>query len=208
MPAIEDPSRGSSATADESYTDRLATKQGAWWKRLVPVQLPYRWNIRRLAIAPVLDVGCGLGRNLDHLDGHGVGVDTNPHSVEVARQRGLTAYTPAQFLESADAKEGAFATLLSAHVIEHLGIDTAQDVLSSYMRFLRPNARLILIVPQEAGYRSDTTHVEFFDTSKLSSVAAALGFEVERTFSFPLPRKAGRVFTYNELVLVGRRLHT
>ena len=52
-----------------------------------------------VALSPrsVLDVGCGIGRNLHHLDGNGVGVDLNPHSVQVARQQGLTAYTTDEF---------------------------------------------------------------------------------------------------------------
>jgi hypothetical protein len=37
-------------TADESYTKRLQREEGRWWKRLVDVQAPYRWNLRRLDV--------------------------------------------------------------------------------------------------------------------------------------------------------------
>ncbi len=37
----------------------------------------------------VLDVGCGLGRNLANIGGYGVGVDHNSESVAVACSRGL-----------------------------------------------------------------------------------------------------------------------
>jgi hypothetical protein len=41
---------------------------------------------------PECDVGCGLGRNLGHLDGNGVGVDHNAESVAIAQSRGLRAF--------------------------------------------------------------------------------------------------------------------
>ena len=61
---------------------------------------PYRWNLRRLRLGRVLDVGCGIGRNLQHLDADAVGVDHNQDSVTIARQRGLTAYVPEAFFHS------------------------------------------------------------------------------------------------------------
>ena len=33
-------------------------------RRMLPTQAPYRWNLRRLRLGRVLDVGCGVGRNL------------------------------------------------------------------------------------------------------------------------------------------------
>jgi len=45
------------------------------------VQAPYRRNLRRLVgDRAVLDVGCGIGRNLANLGPGSVGVDHNAHS--------------------------------------------------------------------------------------------------------------------------------
>jgi hypothetical protein len=74
-----------------------------------------------------------------------------------------------------------------------------------YLRFLRPGGRLILITPQEAGYASDATHLTFLDLDALAALARGLGLEVERRYSFPFPRSAGRAFRYNEFVLVARK---
>lgn len=60
----------------------------------------------------------------------------------------------------------------------------------------------MLITPQEAGYESDVTHVEFMDDVKLRRLCDAIGLRVDRDYSFPLPRFAGRIFTYNEFVVV------
>jgi len=52
-------------TTDRDYTERLGKLTGAGWKQRLDVQRPYRWNLRRLTEdRRVLDVGCGIGRNL------------------------------------------------------------------------------------------------------------------------------------------------
>jgi len=45
--------------------------------------------------------------------------------------------------------------------------------------------------------------VTFTDLPALRRFARDLGVVVERGYSFPFPRVAGKVFTYNEFVLVG-----
>jgi 2-polyprenyl-3-methyl-5-hydroxy-6-metoxy-1,4-benzoquinol methylase len=171
---------------------------------MLNVQAPYRWNIRRLGLGRTLDVGCGLGRNLAHLDGFGVGVDHNADSVAVARSRGLTALTVAEFLESPYAQPGSFDSLLAAHLVEHLSVEQAREILGPYLTFVKPGGLAVFITPQERGYASDATHVTFTGFEQLRQLAADLGLTVERTYSFPFPRWAGRLFTYNEFVMVAR----
>ena len=81
-------------TRDREYTERLIRLQRAPWKRWLDVQAPYRWNLRRLAPGFTLEVGCGIGRNLEHLRGEGVGLDHNPYSVAAARQAGPARLHP------------------------------------------------------------------------------------------------------------------
>jgi 2-polyprenyl-3-methyl-5-hydroxy-6-metoxy-1,4-benzoquinol methylase len=188
----------------DAYAARLQRLAQPAWKRVLNVQAPYRWNLRRLKPGRILDIGCGLGRNLGHVDGHGVGVDANPACVEAARAAGFAAYTPEGFAASADA-QAAYDTLLMAHVVEHMGFDQAAGLLRAYLPYLKPDGRVVLITPQELGYRTDATHVEFFDFAKLRRLAEAAGLRVERDYSFPFPRLAGRLFPYNEFVLVARR---
>lgn len=171
---------------------------------MVDVQAPYRWNVRRLKLGRTLDVGCGLGRNLVHLRGNGVGVDHNAESIAVARDRGLEAYTVEQFLKSDRAVPGSFDSLLVAHVVEHMSMPAAVAMLKSYLPYLAPTGRICFITPQEAGYRTDSTHVRFVDFRGLAELSDALGLPVERQFSFPLPRPLGRLFRYNEFVQVSR----
>ncbi len=202
---MADPEPEREPTRDADYTRHLQRRGDAAWKRWLGVQAPYRWNLRRLGLGYTLDVGCGIGRNLAHLDGHGVGVDHNAHSVERARERGLDAYTTDAFLRSMEAKAGRFDALLFAHVLEHMTLPEAEALVAEYLRFLRPGGKVVLITPQEAGYRSDPTHVEFMDLDKLATIEANLGLASLRRYSFPFPRLVGRVFVHNEFVAVSHR---
>ncbi len=191
-------------TTSAAYTSRLETRSGARWKRLLDVQAPYRWNLRRLlGDRRTLDVGCGIGRNLAHLPSGSVGVDHNATSVQVCRDSGLEAFTVTEFLEQE--AEPRFGGLLAAHLVEHLPPGEAAGVLAPYLPHLEPAARIVLICPQERGFASDHTHTVFTDQAALAALAGDLGLRVERQYSFPLPRLTGKVFTYNEFVTVAVR---
>jgi len=197
------------ATHGDDYAERLIKLQTARWKQWVDVQAPFRWNLRRLDPGFTLDIGCGIGRNLLHLPGHSVGIDVNEHCVRAAKARGLIAFTPSEFRRSAEYnRPGRFDAILLAHVAEHMTEDQVVVLLQEYEALLRPGGKLILISPQEAGFRSDRTHVQLMDFARLSRISQRLGCQLEQSFSFPFPRWVGRLFTYNEFVVVGRRAAT
>jgi 2-polyprenyl-3-methyl-5-hydroxy-6-metoxy-1,4-benzoquinol methylase len=195
---------GRPRTDAPDYAERLKHLEQARWKQWLDVQAPYRWNIRRLDLGRTLDVGCGLGRNLAHLGGDGVGVDHNAASVAVARERGLVAYTSDEFLTGAHAREGSFDSLLAAHVVEHMAEDDAVGLLRTYLPFVRKGGKVVLITPQERGYATDATHVRFCGFAEVAALCETLGLTVARQYSFPFPRPAGRVFPYNEFVTLAR----
>jgi 2-polyprenyl-3-methyl-5-hydroxy-6-metoxy-1,4-benzoquinol methylase len=187
-----------SDTSGSWYTDRLRSRPEAAWKRIVPN--PYRWNLRHLDLGRVLDVGCGVGRCLGFLDGRGVGVDHNPTSVAECRARGFEAFTPEEF-----AARGfpLFDTLLLSHVLEHLDAESGEELVRSYLPHVRPGGRVVLITPQEAGQRSDPTHVRFVDAEAARALLTRIGASVSTVRSFPFPRLVGRVFVHNETIASG-----
>jgi len=191
-------------TRDREYTERLVRLQRAPWKKWLDVQAPYRWNLRRLRPGFTLEVGCGIGRNLEHLRGDGVGLDHNPHSVAAARAVGLRAFTPEEFRGTEWDRPAAFDSLLLSHVAEHMRRDQLLSLLRTHLPYVRSRGQLILITPQEVGFASDPSHVEFMDLAFLRAVAEELGLAPVRDFSFPFPRPLGRVFIYNEFVSVSR----
>jgi SAM-dependent methyltransferase len=186
------------------YTQRLVQLQTVWWKRILPVQAPYRWNLRRLGLGVTLDLGCGIGRNLVSLGGDGVGIDYDPLSVEYARSRGVEAYLPTDFAASDRNRPATFDSLLLSHVAEHMTAPELRDFLAPYLPCVRDGGKVVLICPQERGYASDATHVEFVDFAAMTRLAADLGLAIDRQYSFPFPRSAGKLFVYNEFVMVAR----
>lgn len=190
----------------EEYTQRLERSDTTWWKQLLDVQAPYRRHIRRVVKTPVLDVGCGIGRNLLHLDGQGVGVDTNAHSVEAARRRGLVTHTADSFPSTEDALVGRYRSLLFAHVLEHMDLDAATHLVGQYLPYLANEGLVVVIVPQEAGFASDPTHVAFVGPDEIASVARSNDLEVVEIYSFPFPPWVGRWFRHNETVAVLRKV--
>lgn len=189
-------------TKGDEYAARLQTLGDARWKRVLNVQAPYRWNLRRLELGRCLDVGCGIGRNLASLPAGSVGVDHNEAAIAAARQRGMSAYTSAEFANSPDAQQGRFDSALFAHVIEHMDEKAAQALIRSYLPYVRSGGKLVFITPQEKGYTTDETHVRFVDFDALSELATACGLTPRRRYSFPFPRVTGKVFAYNEFVVV------
>lgn len=193
---------GISKTRESDYTNLLIRKQMVWWKHLFNVQAPYRWNLQHLRLGFTLEVGCGIGRNLAHLKRRGVGIDYNPHSVELACRRGLIAFTPEEFRISNFNRLQKFDSILLSHVAEHINQEETIKLLRQYIPLLKPHGRIIIITPQEAGFRRDLTHVEFMDFTKTRKIAQELGFSVLKEYSFPFPRLFGYFFPYNEFVSV------
>jgi len=193
---------GDEPTAGPEYAQRLVGGSAAAGKRLLHVQAPYRTHVRRICPGRVLDLGCGIGRNLGHLGGRAVGVDHNRVSVGIARRSGHRAHITTEFADSSDGRLGSYDCLLLAHVLEHMTQARGETLLTAYLPYLRPGGRVVLVCPQERGYGSDPTHVEFLDIPRLTAMCRRAGLLVRRHYSFPLPHSAGRIFTHNEFVVL------
>jgi len=187
-------------TTSSAYAKYLSLSQNIWWKRLLDVQAPYRYNLRKINPGFTLDIGCGIGRNLHHINGNGVGVDHNKESVEIAKRSGLCAFTPEEFEKSEFNLQERFDSILLCHVAEHMRINEVATLLAKYMPVLKYGGKLILITPQEVGFRSDKTHVEFMDFEKLKHIANENGAMLQKQYSFPFLRFVGKLFKYNEFV--------
>jgi SAM-dependent methyltransferase len=192
-------------TKDKDYSDYLVNEQISRWKKLLDVQAPYSWHLRRIIQGFTLDIGCGIGRNLMHLNGKGIGIDHNKHALDIARKRGLEAYLPEDFNLTCYNRPGCFDSLLFSHVAEHMNYDEVIQLLENYINLLRPQGQLIIFTPQEAGFRSDPTHVEFMNFLKLREIAKYFGTKSTAEYSFPFPRLLGHVFPYNEFVSISQK---
>lgn len=196
------PNRTEFSQDDLAYLEWLKRAEPMGWRRYIDVQIPYRWNIRRLKPGRVLEIGAGVGRHLVHFQKGSVGIEINRAALQVLRHKGLTAYHPDEFPGSPHNQAAAFDSILLSHVAEHMNSADFRSTIAGVAHCLRPGGKLIVICPQEKGYATDSTHVEFMDHDKLLSAMAPLGFKEIRRYSFPFPRWAGRYFTHNEFVSV------
>lgn len=196
----------SEETSGVEYTARLQRLEGGLLKRIATPVNPYRWNIRRLAKGRVLDVGCGIGRNLRYLGrSEALGVDHNQASVEVVKTLGYKAQTLDEFEKVKDSYRGAFDSILISHVLEHLSISEARNLVTYYLPSLKNGGEVVVICPQERGYASDSTHVTYFSISDLEMLLSDLGLWKVRSGSFPLPKIFGNLFIYNENIVIYKK---
>lgn len=190
-------------TRSSSYTERLIGLEGSLLKKLATPINPYRRNIRKLSKGRVLDVGCGIGRNLRYLNRpDAVGVDHNLESVAVVNNLGYQALSVTDFENWSRENVELFDSILISHVLEHLTMKEAEDLLTSYLPYLKDGGHVIAICPQEKGYKSDQSHKTFFSIASLEDLMSRHSLAKVKSKSFPLPEIFGGIFIYNENVVV------
>jgi 2-polyprenyl-3-methyl-5-hydroxy-6-metoxy-1,4-benzoquinol methylase len=150
----------------------------------------------------VLDLGCGrarLGFEIERLGYTVTGIDRSSLACATARTR-ISEVIEGDFMDSegtAASLEGRqFDWLLAADVLEHLA--EPMSALCFYRRFLRPQGRLIVSLPNVAvwdnrlrllfgrfDYRDsglpDRTHLRFFTFRTARQLVAGAGFKPQRT---------------------------
>lgn len=127
-----------------------------------------------------LDIGCGIGDFLKHRNGT-VGTDINPAAVEWCRRRGLNAYQMStNVLPFHDV---SFDSAILDNVLEHL--TEPAELLNEIGRVLRPRSSLVVGVPGQCGYATDSDHKVFYDEVTLISTLAAASFRLRFIFYMP-----------------------
>jgi 2-polyprenyl-3-methyl-5-hydroxy-6-metoxy-1,4-benzoquinol methylase len=154
-----------------------------------------------MSLGRTLDIGSGIGRTLTWLT-DSVGVDHNGHSINRAREQGLICFVNKDFHKSKYALNGYFDSLIFVHVLEHLTKSQADSLLSEFRKYLKPFGKLVIICPQEKGFKSDKTHVTFLNFDSLNEYGRKHQFDLVNKESFPFPRILGKIFRGNEFISV------
>lgn len=157
---------------------------------------------------PTIDYGCGAGQLLRLLPEGSLGLEINPHLVEALRVAGLNVRLWQPVLEAFDLRgldDRGYRTLVLSHVLEHLPDPTAALTrLLTACRRIGVN-RVVVVVPGQKGYESDTTHRTFVDSKFIekNGWGKIAGFRLAHRRFFPLPwERGGDVYIYNEMQLL------
>ncbi len=166
-----------------------------WWyrgrRRIIDAELA---KLPLVPVARALDAGCGSGRTLQQLRGHGeahgialevCGIELNPAAAEQARRRDGFDVRVGR-LEQLPWDSSAFDLITCLDVIEHTPDDRA--TLRELRRVARPGGWLLVTVPayQALWSRHDEAnhHYRRYVRRTLRAAAEAAGWRIERMTSF------------------------
>jgi SAM-dependent methyltransferase len=179
-----------------SYTQPSIEEDKHWWfasrtralTGMMDRLLPSGGNLK------VLDVGCGAGNMIHHLQRYGQvkGLEIDPRPVAKARERGFD-------VEQFDATQpmpfpvDSFEVVTALDVIEHNQDDLA--ILKDSWRILKPGGLIVITTPAFMTLWSHNdelnAHIRRYTGQELSQKLDAAGFEIRRMaynnfFIFPL----------------------
>lgn len=190
------------------YARKQTDRQRNPFRRLI--KSLYVSRVLKHVTGPAVDLGCGAGQILERLPKGSIGVEVNPHLVESLTQRGLHVIpaVPAQDgFNLMGLKPNEFDSLVLSHVLEHF--NNAGQVLRKLLRDCDHLgiSTVIIVVPSETGFRSDSTHKTFVDLNYLQThqLVDCEGYRIAHYSYFPLNFKfIGKLFVYHELMIVYR----
>jgi SAM-dependent methyltransferase len=169
------------------YEIMFAREDAYWWyrgmRRITRALAPGLFT--RLTGSPVLDAGCGTGRNLEELraaGGRAVGVDTSLRALVLARTRGSGPLVCGS-VEALPFSGRAFAGALSRDVFYMVADDRA--AASEIARVLAPGATLVLSSPAFRAFAGAHDRavggLRRYTAPGLEALLSGAGFRVART---------------------------
>jgi len=158
-----------------------------------------------------VDVGCGAGQILERLPAGSLGIEINPDLVKDLRRRGLRVMPATEGhggLDLSALNPNEFSSLVLSHVLEHF--DNAAQVVRTLLHDCSALkiSTVIIVVPGDAGFRSDTTHKTFVNMEylKCHDLVDCEGFQISHCSYFPgNVQFIGKLFLYHELMVVYKR---
>ncbi len=148
--------------------------------------------------ARILDLGCGGGHFLYFLHSLGysnlAGVDADSKQAEVARGMVACDVEQADIIRFLRSCPGGYDLVSCHHVIEHLSLDDAAELLRLVYGALAPGGRFVLSTPNGArpwvGWHlfADLSHDHLYTSSSLKEVMELAGFlDVSLRAGGPVP---------------------
>jgi len=192
---------------NEKYTE-YQSKRGMFRSLIRSI---YMSKAASLADGPTIDFGCGIGDLLTRLPDGSCGLEYNPHTVDVARRRGLNVALYDGKLDdwqmSALPENIKFQTMVISHVLEHF--ENPFEIFTKLINSAEKCSvrRLVIIVPGLAGYKIDDSHRQFIQANDFKRFFECLPtWQIKSMQFYPINvKKISELFTHNELQLVAIR---
>lgn len=167
-----------------------------WWfqgRKWIVVNVLEQIALSRDATFKVLDLGCGTGLMLDHLNQRywATGLDFSPLALDFSRRRGAGNLIQGD-VERLPVANDAFDLVTALDLMEHVEHD--DQLLNEIFRSLKPGGSLLVTVPAHPFLWSDHDdalyHFRRYKRSELQKRILDAGFELQRltyciTCTFP-----------------------
>lgn len=170
----------------EEYARMYAVEDHYWWfqgRKAIVTQLLDQVAAFHRPDARVLDLGCGTGLMLEHLNAQhwAVGLDFSPLALDFSRRRGATRLVQGD-VQRLPIVPDSFDIVTALDLAEHVEHD---DVFfREVRRALRPGGRLVLTVPAHPFLWSDHDealfHYRRYTRAELRAKLLAAGLRIER----------------------------
>ena len=162
-----------------------------------------------------------LPKNTDILDlccGYGVYFLINPNAFGIEGDPACSTYIKRRFNKQIPLvnlnknlpfANNSFSIVISHDVFEHFYKEQLVQIFSELNRVLKPNGRVILIVPNLKGYNYGVKigigHKTYITNQEINQLIPGL-FRIHDQYSEPLPRFIGKYFTHNKEVFILSRI--
>ena len=191
------------STNSNEYTKYYLKKFNIWYRRLFPIDIPFKFIAKACCKGKILDIGCGPGRYLAFFKDKAIGVDHNRDFIEYTRNRGFKTYLTEDFFK-ANIQE-KFDTLLFSHILEHMNFQEGIKLIKRYLPYLKNQGRIVIIVPHGYCYNNDPTHVLYYDKKKIEELAYCLNYKLIKNFYHPFPDYLSKWFITDGIYILKRK---
>lgn len=182
------------ANSDNQFEDYFAhlkkiSPLGRIYKRFV--SSPILFLLARRFGGRVVEIGSGTGSGvLGAFPKHVQGLEINPIAVEFCRSAGLKADI-IKLGEAFPVADGVFDACILDNVLEH--IEEPRKTLDECYRVTRKGGGLVIAVPGQRGFDSDSDHKKFYDAQALRLLDG--GWSLQSLFSMPFLFRSEKLST-------------
>lgn len=141
--------------------------------------------MRQFSSKPIVDLGCGTGEFLSYLSKKKrefSAIDNNPFLVEKCVKNGfkvkLDDVTTLATLGNMD-------NAVIDNVLEHLDLNQINAFFTSAKSKMNAGGILVVVVPDEKGYKYDPTHKTFVNTTIINQMCEKHGLKLINKFLHP-----------------------